>query len=149
MKPLISTADDAARLRAEAESWLGTPYVPEGAVKGTGCSCSALPYAILKGLGHGAPTIPRRQTLKKDELLPAMVAWLVAHPEYYVRVEPTEISPGDVLVIKAGIGHMLLCYEANGLIHSWQGRGVHRIDLQDSSITDRIVGVWRPVTSHE
>lgn len=143
MKPLIASPEDAARLCLEARAWIDTPYVPDGAIKGAGASCSSLPWAILRDFGHNAPEIPRRLGLAKVELLPTMKSWLAAHPEFYRPVPFEERQPGDVVLVDAGIGHLLLMVDRDEVVHSWQTRGVHASHV--ATVSNRIVGVWRPV----
>mgnify|MGYP001232473593 CR=1 FL=1 len=140
--PFIATAD-LARLRTAAEAWVGTPYAADGCVKGAGCSCQLLPSAVLHELGHTHPPAPARGTLRKVELLPAMRAWLEAHPEHFAPVALDAIAPGDVLLINAGTGHLALALERGDMLHVWQHTGAH-ISARANIVT-RIVGAWRPV----
>lgn len=38
-------------IAAEAKSWVGTPYVRRGAIKGSGCDCGSLPGMVLVNCG--------------------------------------------------------------------------------------------------
>jgi cell wall-associated NlpC family hydrolase len=145
MKPLIQTPEDIARLRAIADSWVGTPWVADGAVKGTGVSCSMLPYAALAEYGHGAPLPPKRATITKREIFPLMERWVAEHPEFYVRVDQNDIRAGDVLIFYIGIGHMALAFGDGVFLHCWQTAGVHFSNLANGALSDRLKSVWRPI----
>jgi cell wall-associated NlpC family hydrolase len=147
MRPLIQTEADSVRLRTIALSWLGTPWTADGAVKGTGVSCSTLPWAILHEFGHAAPAVPSRRTILKRDILVAIQSFLNAHPEHYLAVEQKDAAPGDILLIYAGIGHAALVLGGCEMIHCWQKGGVHRSTFADQKFATRIVGVWRPVVS--
>lgn len=145
MRPFISSAEDRERLTAEALSWIGTPYVADGAVKGAGCSCAFLPWSILRACGHTSPTPPMRGKLLRTQLLPAIREWLDTHPQHFARVAPEESTTGDALLINAGIGHLLLEIDGGRCVHCWQSGGAQTISRRDPTIASRIVGVWRPL----
>jgi hypothetical protein len=145
MRPLISSPEEQARFIEMARSWQGTAYVADGAVKGTGCSCSSLPYAVHSEFGHTAPPIPRRAGLQKVQILPVMLEWLDGHPEHYQRVEMKDRAIGDIILVDAGIGHLVIVVDREEVLHSWQNRGVHASHI--SSVLQRLVAIWRPVVS--
>ena len=147
MRPLIQTEADAARMRSIALSWIGTPWVADGAVKGTGVSCSTLPWSILHEFGHTAPPVPSRQNILKRDILATMQRFLNEHPEHYLPVELKDAAPGDILAIDAGIGHAALVLGGTQIIHCWQKGGVHRSTFSDQLFATRVVGVWRPIVS--
>lgn len=146
MKSFIDSPEATARLLAAAESWIGTHYVPDGAVKGTGCSCSMLPWVILKECGFGVKQPPVRGDMLKTEILPLMLSWLTeAEGTYFVRVQDmNDLQRGDVLLFDAGIGHLAVSMGGKTIIHSWQRDGVHYTHVGDS-YEKRLVGVWRPI----
>lgn len=156
MRDLIQTDEDRSRIIAMARAWDGTPYVADGAIKGAGCSCSSLPWAVLKEFGHTAPEIPRRMGLHKVEIHPLMLSWLNEHPEHYRKIELkwydeadrkrvciSCFQPGDLLIINLGIGHALLAVDKGEAMHSWQNGGCHAGQI--SSLETRLTGAWRPV----
>jgi cell wall-associated NlpC family hydrolase len=146
MTPLIQSDDDVSRLCAIAESWIGTPYAPDGVVKGYGCSCQNLPSYILSEYGSKAPSAPPRGCLMKNEILGVTEQWLDNHPEYFSRVATAdEIKPGDVILISAGYGHLALAIDCGELIHVWQRTPAHRTTYKDQLTLSRIKGIWRPL----
>ena len=147
MTPLIENQADIIRLREIAQSWLvpHTPYAPDGAVKGAGCSCHRLPYEILKEFGFEVEEAPKRGGTPKRQIEKLMQDWLDSHAEFE-RVEFLELSrPGDVVLINAGFGHLALMLEEKNLIHSWQHDGVHVVSAETEKIRQNIKGIWRPL----
>ncbi|MDX2187803.1 MAG: hypothetical protein SFV32_12780 [Opitutaceae bacterium] len=145
MRPLIETPEEIEQLEAEARSWLGTDWVPDGAVKGGAVACHKLPSEIIRARGFAGPLAPPRGGLKKEGLLKAMVEWLASHPEWFERVPDGKenIRPGDVLVTDEGYGHLALALSRCNAIHCWRLDGVQiQSYLADNC---RVVGVWRPL----
>jgi len=148
MRPFIQTDTDRLRLLTVAHSWIRTPYAADGAVKGTGCSCSMLPYAILTESGMDLPKPPRRGLMLKVEILPAMLEYLHAHEGTHFQklAGLADVVCGDIPLFNAGIGHLTLSLGDNGrLIHSWQTQGVHYTTVESSHYINRFVGAWRPI----
>jgi cell wall-associated NlpC family hydrolase len=142
MKPFASISENTERIRLSAESWMGTPYAPDGAVKGSGCSCSMLPWSILSESGFQLEEPPARGRMLRCELLPTMLGWLMAHEgTHFASVPVDEAALGDVMLLNAGIGHLALCLGDGNVIHCWQTRGVHRTKYTTPSTLRRIVGV--------
>ncbi len=50
-------------LQAEAQRWLGTPFMPYQGVRGGGCDCIHLVHGILKGCGFPHEFKPPAYTL--------------------------------------------------------------------------------------
>jgi cell wall-associated NlpC family hydrolase len=147
MKPLIETPEELAALLAEADSWVGTRYAGDGAVKGTGASCAMLPWSILHNVGHRAPLPPSRAGLFKRDLMPAMETWLDGNPEHFLPIPECgdAVLPGDVLFFNAGTGHLALALSFTEIIHSYQSSGVTKTTRTNKKISDRLIGVWRPL----
>jgi cell wall-associated NlpC family hydrolase len=149
MHPFINSPEEAAALVAEAKSWVGTPYAADGAVKGTGVSCSMLPYAILADCGLVLPPPPRRGTMLKIETLPAMLGFMLAHTgNHFEAVDGLgAIRAGDVALFDAGMGHMTLAIDTANMIHSWQHRGAHISTIAGAPVLKHLKGIWRPIVS--
>ena len=147
MNALIATTEDRARLLAEARSWLGTPYAADGAVKGAGVSCSLLPYEILRACGHAVPRPPARVAMPKVSILDFMRAWLEGAPTYFAPVPPTEMTVGDVALMHAGMGHLLMRVDPNNFVHCWKSGGVQFASVKSPIFSLRIRSVWRPIVS--
>jgi cell wall-associated NlpC family hydrolase len=147
MKPLIATPDDAARLRTIAASWLGTPWVGGASIKGTGASCTGLPYGVLAEFGHAAPVPPARLDVLKRDIVSVCEQWLLTHPEHYLQVGRPEIAAGDVLLFDLGIGHMALCLGGTEMLHSWQSVGAHYANFAEARLSVRLLSAWRPIVT--
>jgi cell wall-associated NlpC family hydrolase len=145
MTPLVATPADADRLRALALAWRGTPWVAEGALRGTGASCTGLPYGILAEFGHQAPVPPSRLGIRKKDILETCRTWLAAHPDRYAPVSLAQIQPGDVLLFDCGIGHMAIALGGTEVLHSWQTTGAHVANFAEHRLASRLVGAWRPL----
>lgn len=147
---LIETTEDIVRLDAIVSSWEGTPYAPNGAVKGKdgGVSCQKLPSEILREFGSQAPLAPDRGTLSIRQIPKIMEEWLNSNSEYFLRVEDhSDIRPGDVLFsIFDGVrGHLALAVDKHSLVHVWMAREVHRTTTQSRGTRDVLRGIWRPL----
>lgn len=152
MRPFISTPEDEARIKAIAETWIGTHYIPDGAVRGTGCSCSMLPYVILKEMGFDVPFPPVRGAMLKAQILPTMMDWIAAHEGTHFERLPlkdgeklVDVRVGDVLLFDTGIGHLALSLGGTAIIHSWIREGVHYTQIGGDAYEKRLIAVWRPV----
>ena len=144
MKPLIETPDDVAKLRAIAESWCGTPYTPDGAVKGFGVSCHQAPSAVLQEFGFTGPKAPAKGGLLKAQIAQAMVDFLNGHPEHFAKVEGPA-QPGDILVTVFGFGHLVLALDRGDVFHAWQKAGAHIGSAVGDNVDSRLIGIWRPL----
>jgi cell wall-associated NlpC family hydrolase len=145
MSPLIATSEDADRLRAIAATWIGTPWVSQGMVKGTGASCTGLPYAILAEFGHAAPVPPPRLSVLKRDIFSACDEWLTEQAAHFAPIETTEIVTGDVLLFDCGIGHMAIALGGFEIVHSWQNGGAHYSNFKEAKFNSRLRKAWRPI----
>jgi hypothetical protein len=145
MKPFVSTFEQAETVRAIANTWIGTPYAADGADKGAGVSCHMLPSEILKEAGFPHPAPPKRGRMLRCELLPTMLAWLLAHEgTHFVRVDTQAVQAGDVLLFDAGTGHLALALDHTNVIHSWQRQGAHISAFRVPTLLRQLKGIWRP-----
>lgn len=145
MTPLIATPEDADRLRAIAATWIGTPWIAQGTLKGTGASCTGLPYGILAEFGHTAPLPPSRLGFLKRDIFTACQDWLTFHREFYSPIEVADIAAGDVLLFDAGIGHMALALGEFEMVHSWATTGAHLSNFKEAKFNSRLRAAWRPI----
>lgn len=87
---------ERAAIVAEARSYLGTPFVHQGRVRGHGVDCVGLPICIARTFGMVAPGLdvtgyprsPDGRTL------------LATADKYMTRIERSEMTVGDVLVLR-------------------------------------------------
>lgn len=136
------------QLLAIAQTWIGTPFYPHGAVKGAGVSCQTLGAEIYRECGLPVPELPRlslrafrvnRQSHIAAFIEGALAGWLK-------RVTDGDIRAGDFLLFELpDCEHSGVALSAEDFIHASM-RGV-RIDLiQDACFAGSLARVWRPLT---
>lgn len=137
-----------------ASSWIGTPWMPNGCVKGAGVSCQMLVASIYKEAG----------------ILPASVVipegpmnWSVAHKqsiiepfidselsEWFQPIHSRMPQPMDLISFTiGGCGHHLGVVTSENpptFIHILMQRSVIESRLDDASWLKRLNRVWRPRT---
>ena len=140
---------DKERLNAIAKSFLGTPHVNGGNIKGAGLDCCTLPAQIFQELDHKEFEILFRYSgdwyCKKDcdELL------LPYLEKYCDRVD--ELQPGDVISYRwarAQYAHLAVYLGDNKLVHCQARVGVEITDVwnpyfYDAKGNSRVTGYWR------
>jgi len=87
-----------AQVVAEARSWIGTPYVHQGSVKGVGCDCIGLIIGVARCLGMPEATAFDQDIRYKGYSRPPNPRLLVeACDEYLDRVPVvSDALPGDI-----------------------------------------------------
>ena len=150
MKPYFSNPEAVARLQFHALEWLGTPFMPNAAVKGRGVSCQKLVSAIYIETGFFPPTFSAPEgpmnwgTAQTESLIGR---WVAAHPDLFTVA--TAARPGDLLGFKLGgcIHHCGLVVGVDGkFIHCLRGPGTILSDVNDATYLQRIEKIWRPIT---
>ena len=140
---------DKERLNAIAKSFLGTPHVNGGNIKGAGLDCCTLPAQIFQELDHKEFEIlfgySGEWYWKKDcdELL------LPYLEKYCDRVD--ELQPGDVISYRwarAQYAHLAVYLGDNKLVHCQARVGVEITDVwnpyfYDAKGNSRVTGYWR------
>jgi cell wall-associated NlpC family hydrolase len=134
-----------------ARSWLGTPWMPNGKVKGAGVSCQMLVGCIYKeaGLLPESITIPEGpmdwSVANKNSIIEPFIDGPLS--EYFEPVERWP-QPMDVMTFKiGGCGHHLgVQITSQTFIHILMHRTVIESRLDDASWLKRISRVWRPRT---
>lgn len=123
-------AINAAAIVAAARGWIGTPYVHQASLKGTGCDCLGLLRGVWRELVGAEP----------ESLTPYSADWAEASGEeslYAVfarslaEIEKTAIAPGDIALFRMTAQgpskHCGIVAQKNGaatLIHSRQNKRV-------------------------
>jgi len=110
-----------AALVAEAESWLNTPYMLTGPIKGVGTNCARFLFAVGKVVG----VIPAGA--EPEWYAPQMAAHsseekLISNIVKYGGVEVFEPKPGDVIVFRTG-----KAYGHAGLVIDYPTRIIHAL----------------------
>lgn len=121
-------AENRARVVAEAEAWLRTPYHASARVKGVGVDCAQLPMAVYFAAGE-APRIaasyaPDWHLHRNEELY---VEWVL---RYAREIEEAEVGPGDMVLWKFGrtFSHGAIVKDWPTCIHAAIGVGVTLVD---------------------
>ena len=149
MKNYFENAEAVARLQFHALEWLGTPFMPNAAVKGRGVSCQKLVSAIyietgFFPAGFTAPEGPMDWGNAQKESL--IARWVAAHPDLFAPA--TAARPGDLLGLKIGgcIHHCGIVVDTGGqFIHCLRGPGAILSHINDATYLQRIEKIWRPV----
>ena len=151
MKPLFDESNWAA-LEAIAQRWVGTPFAPGGAVCGPrgGASCGRMVVAILSesGLPITQQEFPDTPLNRATHYPGSVMSDLLrALPERFFESTAKDIQPGDILIIKLGIGahHAGIALPGQRVIHSWQKEGAHINRWDEPRLTKRIYSVFRPL----
>lgn len=126
------SAEQRARVIAEAHTWIGTPYHHAGRIKGAGVDCATILCEVYEAAGvipHVDPTpYPADWHLHRDA--ERYLGWL----EQYGH-EVDEPRAGDVIVWKFGrcFSHGAIMCENGHIIHSYLGQGV-RLERRDADV---------------
>ncbi len=156
-------------LNRVAESWLGTPFHPNAAVKGRGVCCQKLVGAILIESGH----LP-----KESVILDGPMSWQDKEPRIEKGMDiqfgqffenifgqsvagsaptsadlvgctgwPIPLQAGDVLGIELNrvVQHMAIMVTPETFIHAMRGYGVTLNPIRDATFSSRVRRLWRPV----
>lgn len=119
------TPDKIEKVVAEARSWLRTPYVHRGAIKGVGADCGML---LIEVYGN-ALDIPKPDPgnyspdwyLHRDE--PIYLQWLSQYADRLA--EDVEPCPGDIVMFKFGrhAAHGGIVVEPGLMVHAYRPHG--------------------------
>lgn len=138
------------RLGNEAESWVGTPFVPFHNAKGVGVDCVQLAAqlmctcGVIEGYDFGRYSLDFAAHTGRSMIN----EWLGANAERFVLLAPGELPMvGDVVTFKVGngVGHCGVMLNGVDFIHSIQGRKVRVSQLGDSTWGSRVAGFWRAI----
>jgi hypothetical protein len=142
-----------AQLVSIARSWLRTPFIPRGRVKGAGADCIGVQFGIFVEAELLPPDtrLPEYRISAGDHTSHNRLVEWFERSWFFRRVEESgEIQPGDLLTIKLGRvpWHLVLVTE----IHAAQIACVHAVPkhgvmeshfmLTDSRVTDHFRHVW-------
>lgn len=142
---------DKEQLYETAKTYIGTPWINGGNVKGAGLDCSTLPANFFHELGYGNFEIMFGYSgdwyCKKDceeKLLPYL-------EKYCRRID--ELEPGDIISYRWGraqYAHLAIYLGDNRILHCKALGGVEITDLDAPYFTDgkgrsRVTGYWRVI----
>jgi len=136
------------KLKISADSWIGTPFLPNCAIKSGGVSCHNLIGAIYKEIGiipvefsipEGSPNWGNAH--KNSVIEPFMDSM-----EEFESVDINSFQPGDMLGFKIGgcIHHCGLLVYDKYFIHCMRDSGVAYRRIDDAAYITRLTKVWRP-----
>ena len=138
------SADEAARLRVAALSWIGTPFHPKASVKNVGVGCIELVVAsyveadLLPTFHLGYPW-GFWQNRADDEFFAALMS--------YFRVVPPPWEIGDALTFRKkpwpGTGHTALYVGGGDVVHAVAGRKVQRWPVARTILDQTLSEGWR------
>jgi NlpC/P60 family putative phage cell wall peptidase len=89
----------AFRVAAEAQSWIGTPYVHQASTKGAGTDCLGLLRGVWRVVVGNEPVPVPAYTADWDEAAAAEVLAAAAH-QWLLAKPLSEPSVGDVLLFR-------------------------------------------------
>ncbi len=150
MKAFFNTPYKIAVLKDCAASWLNTPFVPHGKVKGAGVDCVHLCAEIYRecGLwtGYEFPkyTMDGGHHIERSQI----IRWIDASKQF---VEVPAPAVGDVLCFKIGKTehHAGILVAKDLFVHCWRKSGVTLSNLQDPTYRERLTKIYRPVFQEE
>ena len=147
--PYFSSPESAARLAAEASSWLGTPFRAHSAVRGAGVDCVLLCGELMRSLGaidaYRFP--PYALDHAKHKTASLLLAWLDASPRFARLPENDPALAGDIALFQIGrcVHHAGVLLDPRRFIHALEGPGVIISQLDDATWSKRLHGFYRPL----
>lgn len=149
----MTEAEERAAVVAEAQSWIGTPYISNGATKGSGTDCAMLLIAVYSAVGlipvfDPRPYSPQWHVHRNEE----------KYMEYVLRYAK-EIDgpplPGDLVMFKIAklFAHGAIVTKWPYVIHALGNGAVVPEDLSKNTIGKRALWtvprryftLWSPV----
>ena len=150
----FSTVERVLKLETVAESWRGTPFMPNAAVKGSGVSCQKLVTAIYKECGHLPPEFECEEgpmcwsRAQKESLIEKFMA---KQTRFFAAWDMPSAKPhaGDMLGFKLDgcVHHCGVMLSGGKFIHCWMRNGVMISQIHDAAYWTRLARIWRPIQS--
>jgi cell wall-associated NlpC family hydrolase len=160
LQPYFNTVERVLQLDNIADSWRGTSFMPNAAIKGAGVSCQKLVTSIYIECGalpadficdDGPMNWARAQ--KESLIEKFMEDYCFGNPEsdkpkYFERNSfPARYpQPGDMLGFRVDgcVHHCGVMLGAGRFIHCWRQSGVMFSQLHDAAYLSRLAKIWRP-----
>lgn len=170
MSLYFNTSARIVDLQRVAESWVGTPFFPNVAIRGVGVSCQFLVGAILIECG----ALPSDFVIGKGPM-----QWARAHRDSLIcpvldatpqlqtifdrsaeggsasppqgcdagRSIISATAPGDVLGLRWGgcVQHLAIVLDSFRALHVLEGHKVEPLSLTDARTISHTDRIWRPV----
>ena len=156
MNAWFSNPERIATLTTAARQWIGTPFMPNAAVKGAGVSCQKLVGSIyieagFLPAGYAIPEGPMDWGgAQTDSLIGKFMA---SQGRYFAEIPDArcaKIQPGDMVGFKFGgcVHHCGLVIADDGaFIHALRRTNVSVACLRDATFHSRLEIIWRPIES--
>lgn len=127
----------AARIVAEARSWIGTPYRHQAAVRGAGADCLGLVRGVWRAvIGPEPEAVPAytadwSEASGREDLLAAGLRWMGGKPVADMGLGDVVLfrMRGDAVAKHLGIIAQIRPYPS--FIHAYSGHGVVESALSD------------------
>ncbi|WP_157015089.1 NlpC/P60 family protein [Mesorhizobium xinjiangense] len=117
----------AARIVAEALTWLGTPYRHQGTTRGVGCDCLGLVRGVWRGVYGREPELPGPYSADWAEMNGGDPL-LAAAQRHCRRADEGDLSPGRLVVFRWRRGmaakHAGILITRERFIHAYEGHAV-------------------------
>ncbi len=119
---------DRKQLVDEAKTWILTPYVMRGKIKGVGCDCASLLYCILRDTGLmpaqeiGVFSTDWWAHTSDERYMLRMLRYASKVAEGTMR-RSLNPEPGNVILCKTAGSHV---YNHGAMITTWP-RGIHAV----------------------
>lgn len=116
-----------AAFAAEARSWIGTRYHPNGTLKGVGVNCAQFIFRAAKNAGALPANAPEPRWYTAQLATNSKEERLIAYIKSYggVEIEESAVETGDVVLYKSGQahGHAAIILDWPEIIHVLPGIG--------------------------
>jgi cell wall-associated NlpC family hydrolase len=140
-----------ATLGRVARSWIGTPFIPQAAIRGAGVDCVHLVGEILVECGQIPSYSLPGYTMDGGQHSGRSLAveWLSTHPDFLQNVNATGWDPGTVLVFRfdeaSQAHHVAIALGGGSVISALPRYGVRLRTLRERYWTDRVVASFTPL----
>lgn len=156
MNPFFDTPQKINLLQAIASTWVGTPFMPNAAIKHAGVCCQKLVGSIYIEAGFlpAGFEIPSGPMDWSHANTRSLIAEFVDTQPRFCSIaretfEAIEAQPGDMLGFKIGgcLQHCGILLAADGrFVHCMRPAGILFSNLKEPSFAQRLERIWRPVT---
>jgi hypothetical protein len=151
MKAYFEIPENLAKLQYHAATWLHTPFMPNGAVKGAGVSCQKLVGSLYIESGvwpAGFVLADGPMDWASAQKTSLIADFMDKQPNF--QPVPSPAQPGDMIGFKLGgcVHHCGIMLFADGkFVHCLRQRGTIISNLRDATYFGRIERIWRPVVA--
>ena len=137
------------KLDQEAQSWIGTPFVPRARVKRAGVDCTNLALACFQGAGIVPDSVQLPKKYPMDGGHHLALSWVEEFIEksgLFVLIPGAKTQPGDLLALRLSLvsHHVAMVLPNDRIIHALETQGVVEGSLRDPSIRRIIRRIYRP-----